>query len=128
LNPQASAITGDYEGRLYSYGLFGRPRDQIAFSYQHQVYSRYIADPVDTGASCHSGLVCIRHAVNSYISSYTANIIAGVYVSLGAQYIDHPSASYSPNTPAYGPAAAPVSPQRNIDHSVNFLASLFTVF
>jgi porin len=128
LDPRAAAITGDYQARIYTFGLFGRPRDQIAFSFQHQVYSRYVPDPVDTSATCLSGTVCVRHALNNATLTYTANIMPGVYVTLGASYVDHPAASYSPNGLAYGSGASPTVPQYNINHSLNLLTSLFTVF
>lgn len=123
--PEASSITQDFQARLYSYGAFNRPRDQISLTWEHQVYSPYVANPVDASATCMSGLECVRHATNQYTLIYNASIIPGWHVLFGAAYVDHPSSTWSPNAVAYGSAAAPVVPQYNINHALNFLAGMF---
>jgi len=49
----------------------------------------------------------------------------GVFFGLGMSYADHPNVAYSPVGLSYGSNAAPVVPQLNINHTLNFLASLF---
>jgi porin len=128
--PQVSAFSQDYEARIYSFGLFGRPRDQIALSFQHLVTSPYLAGLTNNTPVCLTGLTCIRHASNNYNLTYTANILTGVYASIGVQYVDHPAIAWSPVASSYGSAAYPVPALApfNIQGAVNFLASIFTIF
>jgi porin len=142
--PQAAALPWDFQGRIYTYGLFGRPRDQLAFNFEHEIYSPYIVDPSNNAApaagpaaalACVNGGLCRRHAVNIYTLSYNANIMRGVFATIGVQYVDHPSLVWSPLGATSGSAAIPASAgllanysQFNINHSLNLLASIFTVF
>lgn len=123
-NPEASPIYEDFGARVYTFGLFGRPRDQISLVWEHQGFSPYSVDAIDTSASCRSGAECSRHAQNNYSLIYLANIVPGVFAGMGVAYIDHPSTLYAPNELGFGSAAAPVTPQLNVNHAVNFLASL----
>ena len=150
-DPKAAALEQTYEARAYTYGLFGRPRDQLALSFQHIVVSHYLADGLDNGATnnCTGGLakllgtgplICARHALNTYSLTYTAAIIPGVSATMGAQYIDHPAIVWSPYMTSianggkgFGTTAATTAPysslnKYNINHGLNFVASLYVVF
>jgi hypothetical protein len=146
-DPRADPLVWDFEARVYTFGLFGRPRDQIAVSYQHQTVSPYITDPgayaitpaaqaaaATTTATCTLGLVCTRHAINTYALTYTANINRGIYATLGVEYIDHPNLAYSPYAQKYGSNAAPpffgvvpVAPL-GINHALDLVASIYYIF
>jgi porin len=147
-DPKAAALEQTYELRAYTYGLFGRPRDQLALSYQHIVVSHYLADGLNSTSSCSGAtaaffggpLVCARHALNTYSLTYTAAIIPGVSATMGAQYIDHPAIVWSPYMTSianggkgFGTAAATTPPfsslnKYNINHALNLVASLYLVF
>jgi porin len=124
-SPLANSVYEDFGARAYAYGLFNRPHDQISLIWEHQVFSPYVADPVDGSATCATGIQCVRHAANTYSLSYNIGLFPGVYVGLGVAYIDHPAASYSPNALPYGSAAAPVNPALDINHAINMLGSLY---
>jgi porin len=140
-DPKADALVWDFEARIYTFGMFNRPKDQIALSYQHQTLSDYIANPnpaTPTGtaaiAACNASVLCTRHAVNTYALTYTANINHGVYFTIGTEYVDHPSSAWSPTASTYGSAAAPaylgfipIAPL-NINHAVNLVSSLYFIF
>jgi porin len=123
-SPQANPVYEDFGARLYTYGMFNRPYDQLSLIWEHQSYSPFISNPIDTSATCFSGTECIRHATNTYSVIYNANIIHGLYVGVGVSYIDHPASAWSPDALPYGSTAAPVNPQLNINHAINFLASM----
>jgi porin len=129
--PNTSIFTQDYEARIYSFGLFGRPRDQIAFSYQHLVTGSDWANIEDAANGCSFGFACARHATNLYNLTYTANIMSGVYATLGVTYDDHPGLIWSPIASHSGSAAytaiPPLAPL-NIQHAVFFDAALVMVF
>ncbi|MEW6435620.1 MAG: carbohydrate porin [Pseudomonadota bacterium] len=124
-SPYASSISQDYQFRLYEFGMFNRPFDQLSFIYEHETYSHFLANSADAAASCLSGTSCFRHGLNQYTVVYNANIVPGVFLGMGVSYVDHPAAAWSPNGVAYGSATAPVVPQLNINHALNFLASAF---
>jgi porin len=124
-SPQATAITQDYQFRLYELGMFGRPKDQLSFIWERTVYSPYIVNPINSSALCSAGALCAQNYTNQFSLTYNVNVMPGIYTGIGVAYIDHPALTYSPNAGAYGAAAAPVFPQYNINHAVNFLASLF---
>jgi porin len=124
-SPQANSVYEDFGVRAYTYGMFDRPHDQISLIWEHQAFSPYVANPVDNSPACFSGAQCVRHAANTYSLVYNIGLFPGVYVGLGVSYIDHPSASWSPNALAFGSTAAPVNPQLNINHAVNMLGSLY---
>jgi porin len=130
-SPQQAAYTQDYEARIYTFGMFGRPKDQMALSYQHLTVSPYLANIIDAANGCAMMFVCTRHGINNYTLSYTANIVTGVFASLGVTYTDHPSPTWSPlasnsgsNTYAAVPALSPL----NIQGSLNLLAAVVVVF
>ena len=131
VDPRANFITQDYGARVYTLGMFGRPKDQLSFIWEQQVYSQYIVDGIDNSFLNSSGTLSARHATNQFTLSYNINVVPGVFVGLGVAYVDHPALDFSPNTLQYGSQAAPASPiigpvsQLNINHAVNFLASLF---
>ncbi len=131
VSPQANYITQDYGARIYTLGMFGRPKDQLSFIWEQQVYSQYIVDPLDASILCTTGTLCGRHVTNQFTLSYNINVVPGVFVGLGVAYVDHPTVTYSPSSLQYGSTAAPASPfigpvsQYNVNHAVNFLASLF---
>jgi porin len=138
-DPKANALSQDYEARIYTLGLFNRPKDQLALTYQHQVVSHYITNSLATKGACAAFGICTRHAINSYAVSYTANIMSGIYFTLGAQYIDHPAVAFAPGLLGNGSnqATIPVAPglsvpnplsPLNINHAVNLLASLYMNF
>ena len=124
-DPHATAITQDYQFRLYELGMFGRPKDQFSFIYEKSVYSQYIVDSIKSAPLCIVGALCARDFTNQYTFSYNVNVLSGLYFGLGVAYVDHPAVIYSPNALAYGSSAAPAFPQYNINHAVNFLASIF---
>jgi porin len=123
-SPQANSIYENFGAQAYTYGMFGRPLDQISLIFQHEAFSPYLANAVNNSSTCLLGNECIRHAQNTYELIYNANILHGWYVGVGAAYIDHPSAAWSPNAIPYGSATAPINPQLNINHALNFLASM----
>jgi porin len=129
--PNSNTFSEDYEFRLYSFGLFGRPRDQIAFSFQHLTTSNEFAKLVNTESGCSSNITCVRHGTNIYNLTYTASIMSGVYATLGVTYDDHPGLVWSPLASSSGSAAytaiPPLAPL-NIQHAVFFDAALVTVF
>ncbi len=127
-NPNANAVSQDYAARIYTFGLFGRPRDQISFLWEHQVVSPYQQAVYNGTKTCTSGTLCIHDAVNAYTLLYTANLMPGVYASFGGQYTDHPSIAWSPTASTYGSALSPVQPSYNIQHSMVFTAVLFLNF
>jgi porin len=129
-DPKADAISQDYQFRIYSIGLFGRPRDQLAFSYERQVTSKYVTQLTNSGLGCLSGFVCAQDHANSYTLTYTANILPGIYATLGAQYVDHASIVWSPlatqGISTIPTLAGPLNiAPLNIKDSFNFLASMF---
>ena len=131
VSPQANFITQDYGARIYTLGLFGRPKDQLSFIWEQEIYSPYIVDPLDSSFLSTSGTLRGRHVTNQYTLSYNINVVPGVFVGIGAAYVDHPTVTYSPNALQFGSAAAPPSPiigpvsQLNVNHALNFLASVF---
>ena len=131
VDPRANFITQDYGARVYTLGMFGRPKDQLSFIWEQEVFSQYIVNGIDNGFLNSSGTLSARHATNQFTLSYNINVIPGVFVGLGVAYIDHPNLTFSPNSLQFGSQAAPPSPiigpvsQLNINHAVNFLASLF---
>jgi porin len=128
LNPKASGIYEDFVVRLYGQGLLNRPRDQISLIWEQQDYSPYTVDSINAGASCRTGATCARHAVNQYSLLYSIAVMPGVHITLGAVYVDHPSLTYAPSELGYGSAAAPVNPQLNINHALNFAAGVYSAF
>jgi porin len=128
-NREQATYTQDYEARIYTLGMFNRPRDQIAISSQHLAVSPYWASDMNQYLGCASThALCARHAVNSYTLTYTAYIMPGVYFSLGANYTDHPSVVWSPLASRSGSAAVPSLAPYNIQGALNFQAALVTVF
>jgi porin len=138
-DPHAASLSQTYEFRVYTYGMFGRPKDQIAFNFQHAVVSHYLADSTNAGSLCanNANILCMRNALNTYSLTYTANIMSGVFVTMGAQYIDHPALAWSPKcSTGYGSKGGCTIPALggadfsgyNINHALNFVASLYTVF
>jgi hypothetical protein len=128
-DPKADQLSQDYGFRIYTLGMFNRPKDQLAFSFERQVASHYLTDPIDSSATCTvSRFVCLHKAIDAYTVTYTANLMPGVYATLGAQYVDNPSLLWSPAISG-GPAvsAGTFSPL-NINHAFNFLASLYVNF
>jgi porin len=122
-NTNVSAYAEDYSARLYTFGLFGRPRDQISLVYERQVVSPAFADAYNRNV-CFGGLgACARHFANNYSLLYTANINRGIYLTFGATYTDHPSPIWSP----VATASYSTNPL-NINHSTNFTTSLFVNF
>jgi porin len=142
-NPVASQISADFQAKIYSVGMFGRPKDMLSFVWEQTRFSPIYIDNVNSGAygapicngagPIQAGTLCAHHATNSFTLVYLANIFPGVYASLGAAYVDNPSALWSPldstagsslATAVKGPLAGTAA-NYNINHSINFLASLF---
>lgn len=128
-NPRASSIASTVEARIYSFGLFNRPEDQIALSWQLQLPSSYMVDQFNASSSCKSQDLCMHRQVNSLLLSYTAHIRKGLWFSAGLQYTDNPSLVYSPLL-VNGPTdSAPASLQPwNIHSALSGLVAVYANF
>lgn len=115
--PEQVAYSQYYEARLYSIGLFdARPTDFISLVYNHNVFSHYLADFVNTATAAPAALgfavPLAHHAANSVTVSYLAHLMPGVYWNVGIGYTDNPSIEYF----------------KGQGSSLNFLTSLTTIF
>ena len=83
-----------YQARVYAKGLFdARPTDLISLVGTYNVFSRDLVDAtLRTGILAHAGSTAVT-------VSYGAHLAPGVYLNLGATYVDHPtSVAYTPST------------------------------
>lgn len=91
--PQTNSITQYYEARLYAFGPFAsRPNDMLSLVAQHNGISDHFGDVIN--ASSATTGVYPRQSLNSFTGSYTFKLTAGLSVTGGLQYTDHPSATY----------------------------------
>jgi porin len=132
-DPKADQISQDYQARIYSFGLFGRPRDQLSLIYEREVMSPDFVKFIDTFGFCSSGFQCANTSINTYTVTYTANIMPGLYVSAGVQYSDHAAINFSPLTSSYGATVpinslTPLLAPYDSNHSLNFIANVLINF
>ena len=97
--PDATAFSQYYEGRLYWMGPFdSRPSDMASFVYSHNQTSHYLADQVNATAAPLAAqgfaVPLAYYTTNSYTVSYMAHIMPGIYGAAGFGYTDHPSLFY----------------------------------
>jgi porin len=109
--PDANIYSEYFEARLYALGLFNaRPADTITFVWAHNSLSSFYANAIN--AKSPETDLFAAYSANSYTLSYNMRVTNGVYLTLGLQYTDHPSASYIPSE----------------GHALNFLASTYIAF
>jgi porin len=90
-SPTIASFTQYDEGRIYWKGpLDSRPNDMFSFVYARNEVSKYLAA---TPVNALTG-VAFAQSTNTYTISYTLRATAGVYVTLGLSYVDHPSVQF----------------------------------
>jgi porin len=110
-SPKTSIVAQYYEARLYGKGLMAsRPLDTISLIYTHQTLSKREAAVVDANSD-QTGLYAAT-ATNSVTGSYNAHLFRGTYGTLGLQYLDRPSFTFT----------------KKEGNALNLLAGLFFVF
>lgn len=92
--PSTSIFSQYYELRAYAKGAFAsRPHDTMTLVYTHQVTSHRYASQLNDQAA-ETGLYA-RYFTNSLTASYNVHVYRGMYVTLGLNYLDHPSFRYA---------------------------------
>jgi porin len=110
-SPSTNVISQYYELRAYVEGPFdSRPGDIVNLVVAHQKISNSFVQEVNATAPT-TGFFSNRYST-SISTSYTARLYRGTYLTLGLQYQDHPTITYTS-----GPQS-----------SLNFVASAFFVF
>ncbi len=84
--PGYNLFSQNFEARVYGFGLIpGRPTDLLSAVFDDTIFSSYlVAAARGAGARAHSD-------ADSYTVSYSAHVIAGVYLNAGLAYVNHPS-------------------------------------
>jgi porin len=109
--PETSIFSQYYEARLYGVGLLdARPRDFVSLVYSHNEISKFAANPINLTAALTGTFA--QYNTNSLVASYTMRVTAGLYVTAGVNYTDHPSFTFIPKEGS----------------ALNFLASAFLAF
>lgn len=81
-----NVFSRNYEARIYGFGLIpGRPSDLASAVFDDTVFSSYLVEAARrAGSLAHSD-------AKSYTASYSAHVLAGIYLNAGLAYVDHPS-------------------------------------
>ncbi len=93
-SPKTSVFSQYYEFRAYGKGLFdARPLDTMSFIYTHQQTSHRLAATYNDTADTTGTFAAL--ATNSITGSYNAHLFRGAYGTIGLQYLDKPSFTYT---------------------------------